>query len=204
MPLHTNCHDIQAEAQREYGLTPDDVHDSFNFFMHTGIDQAGHPYIADNVSKKGDFVEVMALIDVLAVPNVCGSDIQSTSNFELKPLRLVVKEGDPELLEKHCARAEMRPLTTQRNPSQFLQPNIKADRELHRNPAYKPQWGVYPLIIEEVPVPLDDTQLAKLDQLVATGEFGDTRADALRYVFFSWWMEHFVQGPKHFDREAVL
>jgi hypothetical protein len=28
--VHTNCHDIQAEAQREYGLTPDDVHDSFN------------------------------------------------------------------------------------------------------------------------------------------------------------------------------
>ena len=31
--VHTNCHDIQAEAQREYGLTPDDVHDSFNLFM---------------------------------------------------------------------------------------------------------------------------------------------------------------------------
>ena len=31
--MHTNCHDIQAEAQREYGLTPDDVHDSFNFWM---------------------------------------------------------------------------------------------------------------------------------------------------------------------------
>ncbi len=27
LPVHTNCHDIQAEAQREYGLTPDDVHD---------------------------------------------------------------------------------------------------------------------------------------------------------------------------------
>ncbi len=25
----TNCQDIQAEAPREYGLTPDDVHDSF-------------------------------------------------------------------------------------------------------------------------------------------------------------------------------
>ena len=33
--VHTNCHDIQAEAQREYGLTPDDVHDSFNLFMCT-------------------------------------------------------------------------------------------------------------------------------------------------------------------------
>ena len=27
LAVHTNCHDIQAEAQREYGLTPDDVHD---------------------------------------------------------------------------------------------------------------------------------------------------------------------------------
>ena len=34
---HTNCHDIQAEAQREYGLTPDDVHDSFNLFMFTEV-----------------------------------------------------------------------------------------------------------------------------------------------------------------------
>ena len=34
---HTNCHDIQAEAQREYGLTPDDVHDSFNLFMCTEV-----------------------------------------------------------------------------------------------------------------------------------------------------------------------
>ena len=34
---HTNCADIQAEAQREYGLTPDDVHDSFNLFMATRV-----------------------------------------------------------------------------------------------------------------------------------------------------------------------
>ena len=42
LPVHTNCHDIQAEAQREYGSTPDDVHDSFNFFMHTGV-ESGRP-----------------------------------------------------------------------------------------------------------------------------------------------------------------
>ena len=35
-PAHSNCHDILAEAIREWGLTPDDVHDSFNGFMHTG------------------------------------------------------------------------------------------------------------------------------------------------------------------------
>ena len=31
----TNCQDTFAEAIREYGLTPDDVHDSFNMWMHT-------------------------------------------------------------------------------------------------------------------------------------------------------------------------
>jgi uncharacterized protein YcgI (DUF1989 family) len=86
LPVHTNCHDMQAEAQREYGLTPDDVHDSFNFFVTTGIDQHGRPYLGRQTSKKGDYVEVLALIDVLAVPNVCGADVMATSNFSAKSL----------------------------------------------------------------------------------------------------------------------
>src|SRR4029079_3192829 len=83
--VHTNCHDILAEAQREYGLTPDDVHDSFNLFMHTGVDASGEPYIASQKAKKGDYIELIALIDVLAVPNVCGADVTVTSDFCLKP-----------------------------------------------------------------------------------------------------------------------
>ena len=38
LDLHTNCQDTLAEAIGEYGLTPDDVHDSFNFWMDTGWD----------------------------------------------------------------------------------------------------------------------------------------------------------------------
>ncbi len=60
LPVHTNCHDIQAEAQREYGLTPDDVHDSLNFFMHTGVDQNGRPYIASQSARKGDHVDLLS------------------------------------------------------------------------------------------------------------------------------------------------
>ncbi len=71
---HTNCHDIQSEAQREYGLTPDDVHDSFNLFMVTQI--AGERgRIERQTSKAGDHVEFLTLMDVLAVPNVCGADV---------------------------------------------------------------------------------------------------------------------------------
>jgi len=49
--VHTNCHDIQAEAQREYGLTPDDVHDSFNLFMCTGVDEDGHAFMTRQTTK---------------------------------------------------------------------------------------------------------------------------------------------------------
>ena len=91
--VHTNCHDIQAEAQREYGLTPDDVHDSFNLFMHTGVDADGKPWIDRQRSRPGDRVDLLALEDVLAVPNICGADVMRTSNYSLKPVRLSVFEA---------------------------------------------------------------------------------------------------------------
>jgi hypothetical protein len=48
---HTSCHDIQAEAQREYGLTPDDVHDSFNLFMCTEVTLDGRATITRQETK---------------------------------------------------------------------------------------------------------------------------------------------------------
>jgi len=129
LAVHTNCHDIQAEAQREFGLTPDDVHDSFNFFMHTGVDAAGRPFSAKNTAKRGDYVELLALMDVLAIPNVCGADVMMTSDFELKPLKLTVFEGT----DLDWSRVSEPPrLKNQRSPSQFKVKNIKADRELSR------------------------------------------------------------------------
>ena len=60
------------------------VHDSFNMFMHTSIQPNGEPYIAPQKAKKGDYLELLALIDVLAVPNVCGADVTATSEgYEL-------------------------------------------------------------------------------------------------------------------------
>src|SRR3984885_3412969 len=132
---HTNCHDIQAEAQREYGLTPDDVHDSFNFFMHTGVDAQGRPFIAENTARKGEYVELLALIDVLAVPNICGADVMMTSNFELKPLKLTVFEAT----EQDWAQVTEPPRRkNQRSPADFKVKAIKADRELRPDSAYRP------------------------------------------------------------------
>jgi uncharacterized protein YcgI (DUF1989 family) len=195
LAVHTNCHDIQAEAQREFGLTPDDVHDSLNFFMHTGVDANGRPFIADNRARPGDYVELLALIDVLAVPNVCGADVMATSNFELKPLRLVVSDAS----EADWAGIPSMPrYRNQRTPADFKIKEIKADRALGRDPSYTPQFVNVPVAVSEVDIRLDADEREMLARLVATGRFGGTDGEVLRHVFFSWWIGKFMHGPKHF------
>ena len=50
--VHTNCHDIQAEAQREYGLTPDDVHE-FLQPVHVHRRRSGRPRFYDAANQQG-------------------------------------------------------------------------------------------------------------------------------------------------------
>jgi hypothetical protein len=196
LPVHTNCHDIQAEAQREYGLTPDDVHDSFNFFMHTGIDRAGRPFIGRQMAKKGDYVELLALFDVLAVPNVCGADVMATSDFSFKPIALTIFEPSQEVL---AGVPEFPKIGTQRTPADFKIKTIKADRALRRDPDYVPEFTNVPIRTTELVVALDAEEGQALEALKATGLYGRIDAEVLRYVLFSWWIERFMQGPKHFD-----
>ena len=114
--VHTNCHDIQAEAQREYGLTPDDVHDSFNFFMCTEVARDGTASITRQDSKPGDYVELLAMMDVLAIPNVCGADVMRTSNFALKPIKVTIFDASEADLGKVPPVPKLK---SQRTPAQF-------------------------------------------------------------------------------------
>ncbi|MGY4827206.1 DUF1989 domain-containing protein [Sphaerotilaceae bacterium SBD11-9] len=187
---HTNCHDIQAEAQREYGLTPDDVHDSFNLFMCTEV-RDGRGQIRRQHSRAGDHVELLALMDVLAVPNVCGADIMRTSNFALKPVKLQVFRAS----ERDLARVPpLRSYASQKTPAQFRQKEIKATRALARDPGYTPQFTNVPLQQSDWPVPLDANDYALL-QSAGLGElYQGNDGDALRDVIFSWWERHFIAG----------
>ena len=198
LPVHTNCHDIQAEAQREYGLTPDDVHDSLNFFMHTGIDQGGQPFIASQTARKGDYVDLLAMIDVLAIPNVCGADVMATSDFELKPLKLTVFEATD---EERAQVPKTLNYANQRTPADFKVKNIRVERELGRDLGYVPDFANVPIEITELDVELDSADARILSRLKASGKFGETDGEVLRYVFFSWWIDRFMQGPKHFERK---
>jgi uncharacterized protein YcgI (DUF1989 family) len=192
---HTNCHDILAEAIREYGLTPDDVHDSFNFWMHVGVDEDEKLYIKRMLARRGDYVELIAHFDILAVPNVCGADIFSTSNFELKPLKLQVLEATADERERWLQPEERR-YRNQRTPADFKLKEIKATRELVRDESYTGEWPVYPIVKQPVEVGLSADEYELVDALRANGGFGESDGDIVRHAFFSWWIEHYMRGPK--------
>jgi uncharacterized protein YcgI (DUF1989 family) len=185
---HTNCHDIQAEAQREYGLTPDDVHDSFNLFMCTEISREGRATITRQETRAGDHVDLLALVDVLAVPNVCGADVMRTSNFALKPIRLTVFEAtDVEM----AATPKTPVLKSQRTPKDFRNPAIKVSRELARDPAYVAEFVNVPLRLEDVSVELtaEEAEMLEHSRLPV---YGADSGAALRDIFFTWWEERFL------------
>jgi len=189
--VHTNCHDIQSEAQREYGLTPDDVHDSFNFFMCTEVTSEGVANITRQDSKAGDHVELLALMDVLAIPNVCGADVMRTSNFSLKPVKLSVFEAtDAEL----AAVPKVPVMRSQRTPAQFRNATIKATRELARDPDYVPAFPNTPIIETPLEVDLSPQEAALLDKFARRDLYGEDDGAALRDILFTWWEEKFLNA----------
>lgn len=183
---HTNCQDIQAEAQREYGLTPDDVHDSFNLFMCTGVDENGRTFITRQASKPGDYVELLALMDVLAVPNICGADVMRTSNFSIKPAKIQIFEASAEDL---AAVPPVRSWRTQRTVADFKVQAIRTERKLSRDPQYQPEFVNTPIEYEAIDIPLDAEELAMLGRLARREQYGPRDGEALRDIVFSWWEE---------------
>lgn len=188
LPSHTNCHDIQSEAQREYGLTPDDVHDSFNLFMSTFV-EGGRGQIRRQQSKAGDHVELLALIDLLAVPNICGADIMRTSNFSLKPVKLEVWSASARDL---AAVPPTKSYATQRTPADFKLAAIRTERELRRDPAYRPQFTNVPIRSEPLAVALSEAEYQSLQSAGLHPFYGDDDGAALRDVLFSWWEAHYI------------
>jgi hypothetical protein len=142
-------------------------------------------------TKAGDYVDLLALMDVLAVPNVCGADVMRTSNFALKPLKLTVFAAT----DADLARVPKTPtLASQRTPKDFRNPTIKTDRPLRRDPGYRPEFPNTPIRITELPIALSAEEFAAFQAVKRTDIYGDDDAAALRDLLFSWWEERFLQA----------
>ena len=141
-----NCQDTLAEAAGEYGLTPDDIHDSLNFWMNTEWDHIGS-YTVWNTGRPGDYVDLLALMDVLAVPVTCGSgNLWVTSNFSYKPIQVQVFEATRQTAavaerewKQNCSLKTQRTLKDFKNHRQS-----KRSPELEPDPNYKPRLREFP------------------------------------------------------------
>jgi uncharacterized protein YcgI (DUF1989 family) len=188
----TNCTDIHGEAIREYGLTPDDVHGSFNGFMRTGLDEKGRLIIKRGTAKKGDYLELISHFDTLAVPVACGASLMSASNYELKPLRVVVYEATDE--EKaRWLEPEGRRYRNQRVPEEYLNPVIKATRELAPDPKYSPMFRGVPLETRGFQVEFTPEEYSMIEAVRGGGEVTGSDGEIVRSAFFNWVMEYFVR-----------
>ena len=189
--LHTNCQDTLAECIGEYGLTPDNTHDSFNMWMYTGWDDRGRWHIRRNEGKAGDYVDLLAMMDVLAVPIVCGSgDITGISNFFLKPIRVQAFESSAEtnaLAEEHLDRWGRG--QSQRTLEDHRIKEIQTELELVANPSYDPQFLNYPLDFQDLEMDLSAEDQDQIQRLVAKGMADDTE-DAIRSMVMGWYLRN--------------
>jgi hypothetical protein len=120
----------------------------------------------------------------------------ATSDFSAKPIGITIFQGSETDL---VAVPSWPKYKNQRSPADFKIKSIKADRELRRDSAYVPQFTNAPIRTAEVDVNLNAQEAAMLQDLQRSGRYGATPSEVLRYVFFSWWIERFMHGPKHFE-----
>jgi uncharacterized protein YcgI (DUF1989 family) len=190
---HTNCHDILAEALREYGLTPDDAHAPLNFWLEAGVDESGLLTSKPVSARRGDYVELLAQTDVLAVLSVCGDDLFGSSQFEMKPVGVSVSRA-PDTVTAEWLVPEVARYRNQRMPLDFRIAGIKTRRDLQPDPAYEAEWLGYPVEVCDLVVEIPDDVADRVERLRQTGRFGESAGEVVRAVFFHWWKEMQVGG----------
>src|ERR1700674_2652709 len=98
--------------------------------MDTGWGAPGKTVIQRNSGRKGDYVDMLALIDVLAVPILCGSgDVQPTAAFFPKPIQVQVFRSSKQTLAMVKAYKSRLRLKNHRKVEDFRIKNILATRE---------------------------------------------------------------------------
>jgi uncharacterized protein YcgI (DUF1989 family) len=190
-PEHANCQDTLAEAIREYGLTPDDVHDSFNLWMSTTVDENGRRQYRWNPARKGDRVDLLALFDTLAVVCICGNgDLLGLNNYTFAPVSLEIYEpsaGTSTLAD--TVEARWGSLASQVRTQDLEERPVLATRQLTRDDTYKARFRPPPAkVLLELELGPDDERLAA--GLQATGVYGTTTAEVIRAAFMRWCNRH--------------
>lgn len=90
---HTpNCRDNFLRALEPHGLGRKDIVANINFFMYVPVEADGTMAIVDGRSKPGDYIDLIAEMDALAVLSNCPQMNNPASGFNPTPIRVIVWE----------------------------------------------------------------------------------------------------------------
>lgn len=186
---HTNCQDTFAECIREFGITPDDTHDSFNLWVNMVVDSERRAGAMWNPAKAGDYVDLLALFDTLAVPIICGSgDITEVSNYSLKPIRIQIFEKSKETLSiVDLLEDKLSSFKNQNRGKNMSSINIQMNRKLEADPRYTSDFQSYPLKTENVSIELSEKEVQAAQDLIKRGDYGSTVEEVIRTSVMRWW-----------------
>jgi uncharacterized protein len=90
--LHA-CRDNFILEVSKHGMSKRDIVPNINFFMNVPIKPNGEMTIVDGMSKPGDYVELVAEMDVLCVISNCPQINNPCNGFDPTPIRVVISGG---------------------------------------------------------------------------------------------------------------
>lgn len=84
------CYENFLAVLAGFGLGRGEIVGNVNFFMHVPIEGDGRLSIADDASKPGDYVDLLAERDVLAVLSNCPQMLNPCNGYDPTPIRAIV------------------------------------------------------------------------------------------------------------------
>jgi urea carboxylase-associated protein 1 len=92
--LHA-CRDNFVVEVTKHGMGKRDIVPNINFFMNVPIEPTGEMTIVDGLSRPGDYVELVAEMDVLCVISNCPQINNPCNGFNPTPIRILVWDAEP-------------------------------------------------------------------------------------------------------------
>jgi urea carboxylase-associated protein 1 len=91
--LHA-CRDNFLVEVTKHGMSKRDIVPNINFFMNVPIKPNGEMTIVDGISSPGDYVELVAEMDVLCVISNCPQINNPCNGFDPTPIRVLIWDAE--------------------------------------------------------------------------------------------------------------
>ena len=90
---HQGCFGNLSNALKEYGITPDNIPNTFNIFMHVTVDGVtGKVTVLPPISKAGDHVILKARMDLIVGLTACSAEM--SNNYSFKPIGYEITDSN--------------------------------------------------------------------------------------------------------------